>query len=129
MSINLLYICIHTYIHNYIYINSLTYFHLYSILKFISCYFSIKGKYTKIMNQFKVSIKAKNTFFQIKKLMNYAPNPYGGSDDMPFCNNFKLSIFHSVLEIIYLFSYRKCQNIYYRTLSFMNLAPRNISAD
>ena len=66
------------------------------------------------MNQVKVSIKAKNNFSK-KKLMSRTLNPYGGTDDMPFCNNLMFSKFISVLEILYLFACRKCQKNYYRT--------------
>ena len=123
MSVNLLYIYIYIYILEHILITPFIFIIINSFVLFLSRW-QVHGNIEHV----KVSIKAKSNSSK-KKLLTHALNPYEDIDDLPFCNNFKLSIFHSVLEIIYLFSYRKCQNIYYRTLSFMNLAPRNISAD
>ena len=72
------------------------------------------------MNQVKVSIKAKNIFSK-KKLLHRTPNPYGDTDDMPFCNNLKLSIFHSILEILYLFVCKNCPKKYFQTKQMIEL--------
>ena len=127
-NINLLYVYIYLYLYKYIYI---IYIHprivehilikpyIFNIaVSFVL--FLNKGQVHKKMNQAKVSITAKNNF-SMQKVLSRTPNSYGDTDDMPFCNNFKFSMFYFTLEILYLSACRNYHKNYYRTKQIIEI--------